>query len=189
MIRKNSFLLILIFLIMGLATDAVWGGISQMKQPNPKIKIQIKPVVFSEPLPEHYKDMFFNKTEAEMREIINAAENKNKSDNSLLAKEICQNIAKNLSPESISVVERDSEVTIEVSVTKTGVDSLYGPKLIADTVAYRGVSNNKVIFQGEFKQNNKGWSSSRTSIKKPDVIGLILSRKINQEIRNFSAKK
>ena len=187
--RKYSLLLIFFFIVTGLLTNISSGEVSQMKQLDKEIKVQIKPVAFNEPLPAYYKKIFSDETPEEMEKIIKEAGDRSRSHNFLLVSEICQNIAMNLSSAPISLVEKDPEIIIEVSVTKTGVDSLYGPKLIADTVTYKGISNDKVVFKGEFKQNHKGWSSLTTSIKKPKEIGYILSKKISKEIKNLEEKR
>src|SRR3990167_437932 len=129
--KKYSLLLISFIIVTGLLTNAAWGEVSQMKQSDQEIKVQIKPIAFSEPLPSDYQEMFFNKNDEEMKEIIRVAEDKNRSDNLLLVSEICQNIAKNLSANSISLVDDHPSIIVEVSVTKAGIDSLHGPKLIA----------------------------------------------------------
>jgi len=159
-----------------------------MKQPDQKINVQLNPIAFSESLPADYKEMFFNKTDAEMKEIIKEAGYRNKSHNFLLVSEICQNISKNLPANLISFVDDRLSIIVEVSVVKTGIDSLYGSSLIADTVLYKGIFNNEIVFQGEFKQIRKGWFSL-TSIKTPEEIGRILSKKIAKEIKKLEQKE
>lgn len=187
-IKKYSFLFICSFIVTGLLTNAVWGEVSQMKQPDQKINVQLNPIAFSESLPADYKEMFFNKTDAEMKEIIKEAGYRNKSHNFLLVSEICQNISKNLPANLISFVDDRLSIIVEVSVVKTGIDSLYGSSLIADTVLYKGIFNNEIVFQGEFKQIRKGWFSL-TSIKTPEEIGRILSKKIAKEIKKLEQKE
>lgn len=121
---------------------------------------------------------------ASIEEEIKETQEKGDKENYLLANKICQNIKESLSRYSILVVDDESNIVVEISVTKTGIDSLYGPRLIADTVFYKGLVNNKTVFSGEFKQNYKGWFSL-TSIKTPEQIGEILANKIAKQLKNL----
>lgn len=197
------------------------SGAEPMRKTDSKIKIEIQPLTFNEPISPSYKKILIDQKALEkaqrengrlpfsldnpilkeesiekgredldvvdyssIEEKIKEAQEKNNKDNYLLASEICQNIKENLSRYSILVVDGEANIVVEVSVSKTGIDSLYGPRLIADTVIYKGLMNNKTVFSGEFKQNYKGWFSL-TSIKTPGQIGKILANKIVKELKNL----
>ena len=195
--RNTTLVTIVVYIILSLyVIDNQVAAGTMPKQ----IKIQIKPLYkelnrkekidyqlkndYHEPInyQEVTKDEISKKLEKTIVEQIQPKTNDYFNIDSL-NDSICKNIVKNLEKNHFFVITNNTpNIIVEVSIEKTTVNSLYGARLIADTVSCKGSRNAKVVFNTEFNQNYKNWFSS---IKPPEQIGAILAKKIAKEIKKL----
>ena len=174
--------IILFFIIQELFILTVGAMGESSKSLEEGLKVQIKAIAYNEHAGDSYQSLVGHNEKK-----IEDAEAALKIQNFSLAEEICRYVERNLSNSSINISGDSPDIVIEISVEKTGVDSLYGPKLIADTVRYKGINNTGEIFSGEFRQKYKNQFSIFGSIKTPETIGKILAKRIVKELKK-SAK-
>ncbi len=95
-----------------------------------------------------------------------------------LAKEIAEAIRRELVRHGITVVDKDPDLLVEVTVDRMAVDSLHGPSPVVSNASLAGKAQGQVAFRLGFEQKPSFWRN----FKEPEDIGVLLARQILKRI-------